>query len=58
MFLEPLYHFDFPTGQARIDRICEIDRARAQLRGVEVLPEMQNVRFSETRNDVYARMNF
>jgi hypothetical protein len=58
VFLEPLYHFDFPSGQARVDRMCEIDRARAQLRGVEILPEMQGAAFPERRNDLYARMNF
>jgi MFS family permease len=65
--LEPLYHFDWPTGQAQIDRLCEIDRARAQLRGIEILPDMQDVHLPaspsspSSPNEKYAsraRMNF
>lgn len=65
--LEPLYHFDWPTGQAQVDRLGEIDRARAQLRGIELPPDMQEVHLPaspsspSSPNEKYAsraRMNF
>jgi len=57
--LEPLYHFDWPTGQARIDQMYAVDRTRAQLRGIELLPDMQEVPSSPGQKYASrARMNF
>jgi hypothetical protein len=60
--LQPLYHFDSPTGEMQIDQLYANDRARAEIRAntPNALPNMNEIP-RPPRSRSYAggaRMNF